>query len=631
MVPLYLTQMEQLESSDPDLHEEFMKGNFCVNKNDIPFCAIGPDHAIEHENKTMKIQEGLKGLTQQPAALARWFLIAPELSRLAAEAEALVGIQTHSSTHHHDLSTAVIVHFDENVKKLKEVFKANNPFANEETELVNIITKAVMPDQVKDAVLTRDQVGQELFSKFVKERIVERELSIWSPMKKVNLQTWKTAKSPKKSNTAADVAALKDDRALFARFLVVVLSRPEIDLKESISEFESATFPRALFSSDGNLRHCIGKNKLMSILENLVPPKSSHGNEEQPRRTGSVIVIDGMAVIQLMGKPTWVRTGRDLATHFLEIIDRRSLESDEVHVIFDRYDLPNSLKEGTRQFRQGCNRSMTYQITDDAVIEKITLKQLVGSNVNKESLSVYFASHILECKKDSPKSYVVTLKHECYSNKLSVEHLASTQEEADTRMFLHAIDATKRGATSLSIHSPDTDVLVLARWNFASLCDETSVVVGTGDKRRSIPLRPLYDSLGDHLVAALRGFHAFTGCDQTGTICGKSKVSCWNTLKKADKQVLEAFASLGGSAHVQDDVAIRLELYMCHLYAPSTHITTVKEMRWFLFSKKQYADEKLPPTKAALEQMIKRANYVALVWKECGTPCPDIPSPTSYG
>ena len=107
----------------------------------------------------MKIQGGLKGLTQQPTALARWFLIAPELSRLAAEAETLVGIQTHSSRHHHDLSTAVIYRFDENVKKLKEVFKANNPFAGEDTELVNIITKAVMLDRVKDAVVTRDKVG----------------------------------------------------------------------------------------------------------------------------------------------------------------------------------------------------------------------------------------------------------------------------------------------------------------------------------------------------------------------------------------------------------------------------------------------------------------------------------------
>ena len=133
----------------------------------------------------MKIQGGLKSVTQQPAALARWFLIAPELSRLAAEAETLVGIQTHSSTHHHDLSTAVISRFDENVKKLKEEFKANNPFAGEDSELVNIITKAVMLDQVKDAVLTRYKAGQELFSKFGKERIVERELSVWSPMKKL--------------------------------------------------------------------------------------------------------------------------------------------------------------------------------------------------------------------------------------------------------------------------------------------------------------------------------------------------------------------------------------------------------------------------------------------------------------
>ena len=45
-------------------------------------------HVIERENTTMKIQAGLKGLTQQPAAMAMWFLIAPKLSRLAGKAEA---------------------------------------------------------------------------------------------------------------------------------------------------------------------------------------------------------------------------------------------------------------------------------------------------------------------------------------------------------------------------------------------------------------------------------------------------------------------------------------------------------------------------------------------------------------
>ena len=61
-----------------------------------------------------------------------------------------------------------------------------------------------------------------------------------------------------------------------------------------------------------------------------------------------------------------------------------------------------------------------------------------------------------------------------------------------------------------------------------------------------------------NFVAALPGFHALTGCDQKGTICGKSEVSCRNTLKQDEQQVLEAFPNLGSSAHVQDDVVMRL-------------------------------------------------------------------------
>lgn len=56
------------------------------------------------------------------------------------------------------------------------------------------------------------------------------------------------------------------------------------------------------------------------------------------------MIIDSMVVVQAMGKPTWARNGRDLASHFLEIIDSRSRECDEVHVVFDRHDIPNSLK-----------------------------------------------------------------------------------------------------------------------------------------------------------------------------------------------------------------------------------------------------------------------------------------------
>ena len=58
-------------------------------------------------------------------------------------------------------------------------------------------------------------------------------------------------------------------------------------------------------------------------------------------------------------------------------------------------------------------------------------------------------------------------------------------------MLLHALDASQRGATSICIQSPDTDVLVLALWCYKDLCPATSMLVGTGGLRRTIDLGPM--------------------------------------------------------------------------------------------------------------------------------------------
>lgn len=198
-------------------------------------------------------------------------------------------------------------------------------------------------------------------------------------------------------------------------------------------------------------------------------------------------------------------------------------------------------------------------------------------------------------------------------------------------MLLHAIDAKERVASSITIKSHDTDVLVLALWAYKRLCPVSSLVVGTGGKRRTVALGPLYREVGEDLANALHGFHAFTGCDQTGTICGKAKVSCWKSLKKSELPVQNAFSNLGSSEDISDDTYKMLEHYICQLYVFSTPLSSVKEVRWFLFSTKQCTDEQLPPAEAALHQMIKRANYVTLVWKSCDVPFPNLPAPTLHG
>ena len=180
-------------------------------------------------------------------------------------------------------------------------------------------------------------------------------------------------------------------------------------------------------------------------------------------------------------------------------------------------------------------------------------------------------------------------------------HLNSSQEEA-----------TKRGARSICIQSPDTDVLVIALWCVPDLCSDISMLVGTGSKRRVINLRSIYESLQPEQVSTLPGFHAFSGCDQTGTFCGKTKLSCWNAFQKAEAEVQRALGKLCTVEQLQESDYAALEQFTCQIYAPGTRM---KDLRWFLFSKRQFTDEKLPPTKTALVQMIDRSNYVALM---CG-------------
>ena len=58
-------------------------------------------------------------------------------------------------------------------------------------------------------------------------------------------------------------------------------------------------------------------------------------------------------------------------------------------------------------------------------------------------------------------------------------------------MLLHAIDAKERGASSITIESPHTDVLVLALCAYKRLSPNSSLVVGTGGKRRTIATKEI--------------------------------------------------------------------------------------------------------------------------------------------
>ena len=209
----------------------------------------------------------------------------------------------------------------------------------------------------------------------------------------------------------------------------------------------------------------------------------------------------------------------DFASHFSErILHKYSVSKyEKFHLIFNRYDIPMSLKTATRDQREEGIPPVAYGITPSTNIAKIPLKKLLSHVNTKSEISAFLADRILDHASAKGVKLVVAWSNQCKATLTDVTHLASEQEKADTKLILHAYEASRCGATSIHIHSPDTDFLVLAIRRYPLLCEDTCFVTGTGQQKRTIQLRPIYHALTPDVAAALPGFHAFTGADITGS------------------------------------------------------------------------------------------------------------------
>ena len=215
-----------------------------------------------------------------------------------------------------------------------------------------------------------------------------------------------------------------------------------------------------------------------------------------------------------------------------------------------------------------------------------------------------------------------------------VKELWSTQEEADTRLLLHANYVVQEGSGVVVIVADDTDVLVLALVHHYDIKGQLYLVRGNSDTQRIIDISHVGKVLGPTVCKALSGIHAFTGSDCTSAFSGQGKLKALKLLNK-DKRYQELFATLGLEWELSEDKFQLLEEFTCHLYAARTMISSVNTLRYHIFSAKRgnlhSKSNILPPSQDPLKQHCLRANYVAGIWKRSLEPMPDIPSPIGYG
>ena len=114
----------------------------------------------------------------------------------------------------------------------------------------------------------------------------------------------------------------------------------------------------------------------------------------------------------------------------------------------------------------------------------------------------------------------------------------SIQEEADTRIILHALHADEQfGKSSVKgriiIKCSDTDVLVLCVHYYPRMqnTDQLWLLMGSvtsiKDGRQYIPVHDLCNSLSSITCEILPAVHALTGCDTTSAIFGIGKKICF--------------------------------------------------------------------------------------------------------
>ena len=210
--------------------------------------------------------------------------------------------------------------------------------------------------------------------------------------------------------------------------------------------------------------------------------------------------------------------------------------------------------------------------------------------------------------------------------------LYSTQEEADTRMVLHAIHLSQNHNTII-VKSDDTDVLVLLIYYASQQLLETASIsmhAGHGDRQRYIPVSAILEKLGVALCESLPACHALTGCDTTSSLFRIGKTTAFNKLEKHvnDLQGLRTF----GLTDCLPEAVVCARQYALILYgvknkAKSQPCSSLDKLRCILASTTDMPVSQLPPTEDAFEQHVQWAMYQNAVWCHSHVPRPLLWNP----
>ena len=237
--------------------------------------------------------------------------------------------------------------------------------------------------------------------------------------------------------------SIKADRSLFARFIVMAQNR-SFNMRDVLS-YSLGPLPWSIALADGSLVKN-NKAKLLQFLEKDMLPLDTVA-------TRATWIIEGMALLHRMKNVP--ATFKEIANTVLKALMIRNARL--IDFVTDRY--PDIL------IKKNAEGSLLVKITGGNQRRPQQWKFLAHGK-NKSTLIEFLLE---EWSKDTyaetiaHRELYVAVNYDCY--KLTSENgtvvkelqqdLVTRQEEADTRMFLHAAHAGQQGYETIVIWPPD--------------------------------------------------------------------------------------------------------------------------------------------------------------------------------
>jgi hypothetical protein len=623
---IYLAEMHQLPA---EVLSEFQQGNFVVKRSSLKFNQVDPDQSQEWLNAVGKTGGGIVGITRTPSALSRWALSYNLRSHIAVDTKAMYGIGLDEKLAHNESRKSRLRKDNATESDLVAVLERFNALSStQHGTLQSIATKDLATDEIQVSLLKAAELGQNQLEAFVEERLMAAvnaegttPKAFHDPIPRNNAATFATLYEVRKTTKEKEKQViLKADRSVLQRLVTAYEAGRPVDLAK-VLQHELMPVPVSLAEMNKQLRSGPKSSLADVLLEGITCPRTI-------RLEGtSSLLIDGQALVNKIAKPAEAKTFGDVATIFVSTVLKSGMSYDEVHLIFDRYR-DESIKQGTRDKRGKGIHPVRRVIEDCHVPLPNNWKNFLALADNKADLARFFSEQLIA---QSPRNKTIVvaggftdeLEVQCSNPNVDVTPLKSSQEEADTRLVLHAIYSN---ANTVVVSARDTDVLLLlAAHLFRMRCQQLWMMAGTAAKRKYIPVKEMLKKLPPESVDTLLPFHALTGCDTTSYLCGHGKKSAVKIFYKH----YDLLRGLGHGELTQGDIK-GAEQFVCKMYGVGANVETVDQARSFLFAKCG-TPEALPPTSDALGFHIKRAHYQAMVWQLAHCAIPVLPAPDTMG